>query len=242
MSLNSPWTPDPAKFSELADGFRVIRYIAVATYAAWLWDSFLTLSDDIRLFREFKSSLTDVVYLFSRISAFAFLTATVSFLCTVTPLEGSDSVNQFAETAMEAKCHDAVKPMIWLSMISLPPNSLLFVIRIRAVFYDSKITQGFFATLWLSVLAGALIQPFCVTFNYSNVFHTCIATTVRPYCTSGAITVMLHDTMVLLAISTKIILQTFVGSWKEKLKTFFSTNEMPQVSRLLVRTGQQYYL
>lgn len=132
----------------------------------------------------------------------------------------------------------------WLSMMSIPFNSLLFVIRTSAVFHDSRLIQSFFVLLWLGVVAGAFTQPFCVTFVALDIVRSCTPSIVRRYCTSSSVIVMVHDTLVLFAISAKLSLYHLaeVDTWSEKAKTFFGARGMPQLSKLLMQTGQLYYL
>lgn len=127
--------------------------------------------------------------------------------------------------------------MLWLYALSIPPNSYLFVIRIRAVFRDSRVIQGAFVCVWLAVVAASLHQPFCARFSAD-----CVLGTVRAYCSFGPIAVMVHDTMVVLALSMKLLLYSLASSWRERFRIFFSARGMPHVSTLLLRTGQQYYL
>lgn len=138
------------------------------------------------------------------------------------------------------------KVVSWLSMTSIPFNSLLFIIRIRAVFYTSKCIQIFFFVTWLGVVAGAFTQPFCVTWALVDAAHhsSCTPTIVRPYCISSSVIMMVHDSLVLLAITARLTVYQLGpgGSWSEKLKGFFGGKGMPQLPRLWMQTGQQYYL
>lgn len=129
-------------------------------------------------------------------------------------------------------------------MASIPFNSLLFIIRIRAVFHDSKIIRGFFLVLWLGVVAGAFTQPFCITFVAVEVVRACTPNIVREYCTSSSVIALIYDTLVLFAISARLSSRQLgaVGPWSEKLKAFVGVRGMSQLSQLLVHSGQQYYL
>ncbi|KAJ3487274.1 hypothetical protein NLI96_g3639 [Meripilus lineatus] len=131
----------------------------------------------------------------------------------------------------------------WLSMTSIPFNSLLFVIRIRAVFHGDILVQAFFFTLWLAVVAGSFTQPFCIAWVQVNAGRGCAPTLSQPYCISSSVIMMAHDTLVLLAISAKLVTHQWMpsSSRSEKFKVFFSGQGLPQVSKLLMQTGQLYY-
>lgn len=116
--------------------------------------------------------------------------------------------------------------------------------RIRAVFYDSRVIQAFFTFLWLTVLAGSLFQPSCVKFTNADLptGRECLPTAVTTFCTTTSITVMVHDTMVFLAISARLLLISLEESWSRRIRLFFSGQGIPRLSRMLIRSGQQYYL
>ncbi|KAJ3484788.1 hypothetical protein NLI96_g5397 [Meripilus lineatus] len=202
----------------------VARYVVIAVFGAWIWDGLLNIPDDVKMFRQYKIRLPDVVYILSRVSMLGFLSGTASMV-----FQPKD-------------CSSAIKPVIWFSLLAIPPNAYLFVLRIQAVFYDSRIVKTFFIVMWLCSLAGSLLQPFCITFANIPLFRVCAATTTHTYCILGPIIVMTHDLLVLLSISTKLLLVSLIGTRTGRLQSFFSGSGLPRVSKLLMRTGQQYYL
>ena len=147
-------------------------------------------------------------------------------------------------------CSTTGRTMVWLSVLSIPFNSLLFLIRVKGVFHDSKLVQYFFTMLWLMVLAGASFQPSCVKFTTTEIGgeEVCLPTTVHSYCTTTPIVVMVNDTSVLFAISIKLLLSSLSKSWIEMFILFFggSPHHIPascwRLSETLMRSGQQYYL
>ncbi|KAJ3487295.1 hypothetical protein NLI96_g3641 [Meripilus lineatus] len=154
--------------------YLVIGYVMVAIYSVchhydlglanpntvrevWAWDSLINIADDVKMFQKFKFSLLDIVYILSRVTVFGFLTTSVYFQ---TPHP------EFSD------CHANGRAMLWLYALSIPPNSYLFVIRIRAVFRDSRVIQGAFVCVWLAVVAASLHQPFCARFSADCVLGT----------------------------------------------------------------------
>ena len=144
--------------------------------------------------------------------------------------------------APAVNCMAVGKATIWFSTFALPLNSFLFLIRVIAVFHDAKPIQVASAFLWLAVIAGAFVQPFCADFAVVGISDGCLATVVKPYCTSGLVVLMVHDTLVLLAISSRLLVYNLAGSWSDRFKVFFSGRGMPHISRLLMKTGQLYYM
>ena len=138
-------------------------------------------------------------------------------------------------------CTTVGKISTWFSTFALPLNSFLFLIRVMAVFHDARPIQVTFAFVWLAIVAGAFVQPFCVDFAAVGISVGCMATVVKPYCTSGIVVVMVHDTLVVLAISSRLLVYSLADSWSDRFKVFFSGRGMPHLSRLLMQTGQLYY-
>ena len=143
---------------------------------------------------------------------------------------------------LTSDCITMGKAVAWSATFCFFPNSLLFLIRVRAVYHDCRIVRLLFTILWFSVVAAAFAQPFCVHFAPVGLSAGCVATAVEPYCSSGLVVAMVHDTSVLFAISTRLILDGLVNSLTGRLKAFLSGEGMSNLSRLLLQTGQLYYL
>ncbi|KAJ3482194.1 hypothetical protein NLI96_g7146 [Meripilus lineatus] len=152
---------------------RQSRSLIVALATIWLWDGILAFKDDVELFKRSRISLPDVAYLLSRITVLGSLVALLVPLVITVP-----------------NCAAHGRVIVWLSVLSLPLNALLFLMRIRAIFYDSKLIQAFFVFLWLTVLAGSLFQPSCVGFTN----HDLPTGTVTPD-QSGGIVVWADQTL-----------------------------------------------
>lgn len=127
-----------------------------------------------------------------------------------------------------------------------PGTSLLFLLRVRAVFLHNRPALVFFAVLWVSTL-GTLTQPLTIHREKSDDMSLCL-TDVESFSTVGLIAVAVFDTAVLLAISVRLGVMSYMISngWKDRTKSFFTGGNIPLggpiVSRLLLKTGQLYYL
>ena len=127
--------------------------------------------------------------------------------------------------------------------ISISSNALLFIFRISAVYHDSGLTIWFFVFIWFGVVAGALTQPLsCSNFVPIGQTTSCMAAASKSYCALWPLFVMVYDTLVLFAISTKILLWSLADTWEERLRLFFTGKGMPHLFRLVMQTGQQYYM
>lgn len=130
----------------------------------------------------------------------------------------------------------------WLTAAALPLNSLLFFFRVKAVFNQSRIIVGFFAFMWLAVLAGALSQPFGIDATHIGTTHKCITTVIKSYCSSGIVIATVNDTLSFIAISVQLLMFSLADTWTARFKVFFSGRGMNHMTKLLMQTGQQYYL
>lgn len=134
----------------------------------------------------------------------------------------------------------------WFAALCLPATSMLFLLRVKAVFHQSRLVILFFVILWMSTL-GTLSQPFTIHRETSHDASLCL-TDVESFSTVGLIAVVVFDTAVFLAISIRLGLMAYVetDNWKERIKSFFTGGnillEGPTVTGLLLRTGQLYYL
>ncbi|KAJ3480423.1 hypothetical protein NLI96_g8364 [Meripilus lineatus] len=58
----------------------------------------------------------------------------------------------------------------------------------------------------------------------------------------GTLAVAFNDTLVVFAISTRLLMDSLATTWKLRLRALRKGKGMGQVSRILLRTGQQYYI
>ncbi|KAJ3487273.1 hypothetical protein NLI96_g3638 [Meripilus lineatus] len=204
----------------------VVQNISISVFVAWTWDGILSFGDDVKLFKDYKFSLAHMIYLLARATMLCFLTFNMVFI------------------VFPGGCIPHLTGVVaWLNMTTVPFNSLLFVIRIRAVFRGEILIQAFFFTFWLVVLASALTQPFCITWAWVSAKFNCAPTLSQPYCISSSVGMMAHDTLVFFAISAKLVAHHWMplASRSQKFRAFFSGKGLPQISKLLLQTGQLYY-
>jgi len=121
-------------------------------------------------------------------------------------------------------------------------NTLLFMFRIRAVFFDHKFIVGFFWLSWVTVVGTGIPAP--VTIEASPIGNT-------DYCADGRlnrtvigiVAVAVNDTLVFLFITAKLLLLHQDGpvptSWWKMLLT---GEGMGKIARIMLQTGQLYYL
>lgn len=123
--------------------------------------------------------------------------------------------------------------------IAIPSTSLLFFFRVRAVYSGYRPVIFTFVTLWLINLAGSITVPFALTAGKIDPTNFCIIKAVKSFSSAGIIATACYDTLVFFAVSWKIVTKSAMGG---KAQLFLRGQNLPQVSKELLRGGQQYYL
>lgn len=129
-----------------------------------------------------------------------------------------------------------------IGTLAVPLNCLLFYFRIRAVFSGSRLITVFFGFLWVCTLGASITAPFGTGAIHIGTTKNCISNKFKNFISAGLIAAAVNDTLVFLFISAKLISSSFTDSWKGRFTLFFSGRGMGKVSRVLLQTGQLYYL
>lgn len=87
-----------------------------------------------------------------------------------------------------------------------------------------------------------MTAAFGLTAGHIGTTSNCIDVAVQSYTSSGFVAAAVNDTVVFLAISYRLISISFTDTWSERLNNFFRGQHMNHVSRVLLQTGQLYYL
>ncbi|KAH8078389.1 hypothetical protein BXZ70DRAFT_659522 [Cristinia sonorae] len=224
-SLPNPLTPLAWLPSDVASQLEASRYLYSATMGAWIWDTLMSLPEDVIMFRDHGATISDLVYILSRLASFGFITASLIF-----------------QVSNVGDCHKLAKAIGWLGALALPLNSLLFFFRVRAVFNRSKIIVAAFALFWLGTLGGALTAPFAVDGIHIGTTKNCVNSNVKSFASAGIIAAAANDTLVFLAISTQLMMYSLADTWSSRIKAFMKGQGLGHISKTLLQTGQLYYL
>ncbi|KAK7692447.1 hypothetical protein QCA50_004072 [Cerrena zonata] len=92
--------------------------------------------------------------------------------------------------------------------------------------------------LWSTTLLSLSI-PFSSGLNHVTV---CNISDVRPIEATGFIAVELFDTVVFVAVSIQVVRSSIAVSRHDRLATFVTGSQLGHVSKVLLQTGQLYYL
>lgn len=141
------------------------------------------------------------------------------------------------------RCSQLEKSLAYLFLFSVTSTSLLFFFRTRAVFDRNPFIIGFFAVLWLGVVAACVTV--IVGVDGVNLASTryCIDGTVKPYVTTATIIPLINDTFVFLAITWRLSRNSFARpTLKDGLRVWLFGDYLPIFSKAMLQDGQAYYL
>lgn len=140
-------------------------------------------------------------------------------------------------------CHAVGLAQGWTAAFQYIFNALLFVFRIRAVFYHQRYIVWFFYFMWIAVVATCLVAPFGLDAVALPPTGLCVDTRLSHSSAGGIIVAAINDTAIFTFITVKLVLQAHgAENLKSFFKILFSGKGMGHVSRVVLQTGQLYYL
>ncbi|KAF7335965.1 hypothetical protein MSAN_02309900 [Mycena sanguinolenta] len=210
----------------LASQFEVSRYVYAATLGAYAWDIGLNLGNDYALLFKHRVRFPTIVYFFSRASTLAYILT--FFIFQVAPAESCNGL--------------AIGSSICIILLQTS-TAMLFFVRVTAVWHQSKIAYVVFFILWVAVLGAGLAAPLGVRGEHIGPTAQCIVTVVPAYIKVAAITPLVNDTAIFLAITYRILAHTIVADCLgARLRIFFGGRGSSALSQALLRSGQHFYL
>ena len=140
-------------------------------------------------------------------------------------------------------CRGVFEAFTWTFSLAVSTTSILFLFRIRAVFWNDRWVIGTFLLLWLVVTGVCLVVPFSGGARHIGPTDACVETAKESVFVGCFISVAAYDTLVFCVISWRLVV--FSGpeeGLRSKLRYFWGTGMLPLISETLLRSGQQYYL
>ncbi|KAF7335951.1 hypothetical protein MSAN_02308500 [Mycena sanguinolenta] len=201
--LPNPSTPLAFLPPAVADQFELSRYLYSATLGAYIWDIAINLGNDyVLLFKHIVRFPTAV--------AFTLAFILVCFVNQVAPVENCDAI-----------------ALGWSigAILAKSATTMLFFLRVTAIWHTSKIAYVVFFILWLAVIAGRYHRS-----NWTNI-------------EVAAIMALINNTAIFLAINYRILAHVMVtDSSTARLRVFFGGKGLSTLSRALLESGQHFYL
>ncbi|KAK0494584.1 hypothetical protein EDD18DRAFT_349844 [Armillaria luteobubalina] len=197
-----------------------------ATLGGYLWDIAINLENDYQLLFKRKITYPTVIYYTSRVF-------TLGYILTNFATRVADIPNCNAHQIASGICN----------VLSQTFTSLLFFLRVTAVWNRNRYIFSFFTFLWLGVIAGAITVPVGIRGAHIGTTEQCINVRVPEYDQLSIIFPLIFDSCTFIAITYRILMFTNINeeTASGRLRTFFGSG-VPIVSRNLLRGGQQYYL
>ncbi|KDR72366.1 hypothetical protein GALMADRAFT_229145 [Galerina marginata CBS 339.88] len=224
--LPNPLTPMAWLAPDVAYQTTISIYIYVGSLAVMLWDMISNVKADYVLCTKYRIGLPTIVYGISRLGTLAYILAATIF-----------------ESAPTGNCAIFEKVVDGLFPLAVSSTSFLFFLRVRAIFIHNKAVVAFFAFMWLTVLAGTLTATQGVAGGEIGTTKYCTHVKMEHYISAAAITPLVHDTLVFLAISWRLMMNSYIDiSLKGGVRTLFFGEYLPALSRALLQDGQVYYL
>ncbi|KAG6909496.1 hypothetical protein DXG01_017218 [Tephrocybe rancida] len=216
----------PMAFLTPASGYQatIAAYVMVGSIGALIWDILINVDSDFKLLFRHKIGVPTLVYFLSRAGVLVYVLMNVIF-----------------QTAALPNCQVIKKTVCVLYHVAFSSTSLLFFLRVRAVFIHNKVVVAFFAVLWLSVLGGSLTVATVGNAAHLGPTHHCSATRLKQYASAAPITFAINDTFVFLAISWQLLFNATRDS-TQGFKSRIRGKYLPAFSRALLQDGQVYYL
>ncbi|PPQ68019.1 hypothetical protein CVT24_002928 [Panaeolus cyanescens] len=214
---------------------RLSNLIIVGACAISIWDYLDNARADYALATQHKVGIPTAIYFSARISCLAFILLTLSASTTIGP----------------KNCHLIGKIIGTIFFFAAGFISLLFFIRLRAVFLGEKRISYVFGFFWFGATCVQLMYPITLL-DLASVLNTqgkeiCV---IVPGDNTALMTVgpliafFIYDTLVLFAISWKITRSALPPNEgpNNGLIVFFTGKYLPAFSRTVLQDNQIYYL
>lgn len=149
----------------------------------------------------------------------------------------------------EGTCEIVARIKATLNMFMVPAISLLFFFRVNAVYLHNKFVVALFGILWLVLLGSFVYDSATIFAGYVHVDDerncSLAGRTSKSWLTDAlaCIVTAVFDTCIYIAISWRLACISMAGrNWKDRIKSFTTGDGMLTLSRVLLRSGQLYYL
>ncbi|KIM88397.1 hypothetical protein PILCRDRAFT_255837 [Piloderma croceum F 1598] len=223
-AILNPYTPLAFLPPEFAGNYEIIRYVHVATLAAYTWDWLMSMPEEYAIVRNMGITAPNIVYFLSRVGTFG---SGIGTFLIVAPIDNCEILKYVQGGFGE---------------IGIPATSLLFFFRIRAVYRHSRIITTIFGIFWLAIAGLSIFIMLSITSNRIPYTRYCVEDITHTYTAVPILLTAVNDTFVFLAISYRMVSSAMVEStWRARTKSFFTGDGLLYLSKALLQSGQVYY-
>ncbi|KIM88286.1 hypothetical protein PILCRDRAFT_771075 [Piloderma croceum F 1598] len=224
-AILNPYTPLAFLRPEVADPFQIICYGNVATFAAFTWDWLMAIPEEYNIICKAGFSWPNIMYFLSRFGTFG--SCLLAMIYRIAPVDDCNALKYVEGMFLE---------------IGVAATSLLFFIRVRAVYNHSRIITASFGLLWLVVVSLHILILLGVKRDRIPYTRRCIEGPAPKYTTVPIILTAVNDTLVFFAISYRMVSLAIASStWSSRAKSFFMGDGLLNLSKALLQGGQVYY-
>ncbi|KAF7376860.1 hypothetical protein MSAN_00103500 [Mycena sanguinolenta] len=220
------WDPAALLGPEMVRELQVATLVIAGTTAVLIWDILRHLGDDYYLLFKYKFRLATAAYFMSSQSCIFALHLGFTLFATY-PIPDCQTTMTILNCGL---------------LVSSSATSLLFFLRVRAVYRGQRVPTLVFGFLWICVVAAAVTVP--ISTQATRVGTLCLVTKVPSYSGVASTVLMVNDTSIVLAISYRLLANTHHDhSVGDRFRTFFSGAPHPHsFSKAVFRDGQKYYI
>ena len=140
-------------------------------------------------------------------------------------------------------CNAVVRIIGWLGGISGSLTTLLFLFRVKSVYYHSVPAQVYFICLWILAAVGHLVFPLSLSSQPVQPEMLCVVESIKKFGVVCPFAVAIFDWTAFWCISLRVVqIYTPETLWWEKCKIFITGAGTSSVPKVLLRTGHFYIL
>ena len=126
--------------------------------------------------------------------------------------------------------------------IRLPLTTLLFVIRVCALYDNNKYVIDFFSMTWLFVLSGSIVSPIS-SIGVKGSPKDCVDSRTEVATVLSFLPVFVHDGLIFIATSWALMRVSYPDvNVKRGFGVMVFGRHLPAFSKSILRDGQAYYL
>jgi hypothetical protein len=128
------------------------------------------------------------------------------------------------------------------NIVIMPAVSGLFFMRLRAIYSPDKYVITFFGCCWLGILGIFIFDTTTILSRFSHDGQSKACFAVLHSDALGYIAIAVYDTLMYLCISWRLASLASPNSWQDRLRSFVTGDGLGWLSKVLLRSGQTYYL
>ena len=134
----------------------------------------------------------------------------------------------------------------WFAALSFISTSLLLFFRVRAICHNSLLIQALLASMWVAVVICTFALLLSIQFSLVQIAllpaaSGCTVAGSQLDVTIDVSLAIIYDTLVWLALSTRLLMNSSEETWPRRLWMFMRGGGMPPISRLIFQTEQLSY-